>query len=199
MFKKLLLKKLSSLSPEEKESVREYLEVDKTKSVKDEKELKDDVKVDDEELSEGKKEEGEKTMADEKEKSTEELEEKKVDETTESADTSKAQGDVEEKVEEKTEEVEEKEEGKEAEEFSRSAEGIDIKDIVTRDEMMAKFEAFEAKYDAVVKENQDLKSRLSQMEDKYEKNDFGNLSKKGVDVQNKTANDTFESYSKQFM
>ena len=200
MFTKLLLKKVQSLSPEEKDLFRKALEVnksDKVEEVKDDKvveeETKESEKVDDEKVGEEKKEEGENKMAEEK--VSEEKEKSEVEETTKDTDASKVS--EEEVKEEKTET--ESGETPEVEEMSQSAEGISIKDLVTKEELFAKFEAFEAKYDAVVKENEDLKNRLSQMEDKYENKDFGSVQRKGIDVKNNSANDTFEAYSRQFM
>ena len=66
--------------------------------------------------------------------------------------------------------------------------------------------AFEAKLDAVVKENGDLKNELSKksdeltgMKDKYENKDFGNFQKQGVMAKDKSANSSFDEYSKAFM
>ena len=66
--------------------------------------------------------------------------------------------------------------------------------------------SMEAKFDAVVKENQDLKDKLSQskqdaddLREKYENKDFGNFNKQGMIAKDKQANATFDEYSKQFM
>lgn len=77
--------------------------------------------------------------------------------------------------------------------------GIPLEDVVTKDMLTERLAAFEAKFEAVIKENNDLKNEISAMKDKYEKQDFGTMQKQGVDMSNKNANETFESYSKQFM
>ena len=66
--------------------------------------------------------------------------------------------------------------------------------------------ALEAKFDAVVKENNDLKEKLSSkseeldgMKDKYENKDFGNFQRQGVMTKDKSANSSFDEYSKAFM
>ena len=59
--------------------------------------------------------------------------------------------------------------------------------------------ALEAKFDAVIKENGDLKNELSNMKDKYENKDFGNNQKQGVMAKNIDANETFDAYARQFM
>lgn len=70
--------------------------------------------------------------------------------------------------------------------------GINVNDLVTRDELAERFAALEAKFEAVVKENQDLK-------DKYENKDFGNYQKQGVLENEQPKYQDFDSYSKNFM
>ena len=84
--------------------------------------------------------------------------------------------------------------------------GIRIEDVVLKTDLHEAIAALEAKYDALFKENTDLKEKLAnadkdrdELRKKYEDDDFGGYSKQGVDGKNKSANDTFESYSKQFM
>lgn len=84
--------------------------------------------------------------------------------------------------------------------------GVRVEDLVTKDILTEKLAAFEAKYDALIKENQDLKAELlkSQTEaqglhNKYEKGDFGGNAARGLVKSDNHAQDTFESYSKQFM
>ena len=84
--------------------------------------------------------------------------------------------------------------------------GVRVEDLVTKDELMERLAAFEAKFSAVVKENEDLKNKLSAkdeelngMKDKYENKDFGNFQKQGMIKQDKVANSTFDEYSRQFM
>jgi len=182
MFKKLLLKILKSLSPEEKKSVREFLE-DKQEPELEEVNGEDVI---DEEKSETVEKEG---------KENEDMENIKKDEEIKKQDD----GEVE-----KVEEVEEKENAPEMENQTAEPEqppvvqdvepvgnGISIDDLVTKDELTERFAALEAKFEAVVKENQDLKN-------KYEEKDFGNFQKKGINEKEKTANSTFEEYLKQF-
>lgn len=76
--------------------------------------------------------------------------------------------------------------------------GILLNDLVTKDELKERLSAMEAKFDAIVKENQDLKNELSGMKDKYENKDFGNMQKQGVDAK-QNQYETFDEYSKQFM
>lgn len=123
--------------------------------------------------------------------------------------TENAEPKVEEKTENKTEKVEEKVEEKPeepakpeeqgVEETEPSGNGIRIEDVVTKDYLNERQAALEAKIDAVIKENSDLKEKLAFMEKKYEDSDFGDLSRKGVMTKDKDANSTFEEYSKQFM
>lgn len=129
-------------------------------------------------------------------------EEAKVDEKP----TEKADPKVEEKTEEKKDEkVEEKpEENAQPEnedivETEPEGNGIRLEDVVTKDYLAEKFAALEAKFDAVIKENGDLKEKLSFMENKYEDKDFGDISRKGVMTKDNDANSSFDEYSKQFM
>ena len=84
--------------------------------------------------------------------------------------------------------------------------GVRVEDLVTKEMLAERLAALEAKFDAVVKENSDLKDKLSSkseeldgMKDKYENKDFGNFQKQGVQVKDKQANSSFDEYSKQFM
>lgn len=130
----------------------------------------------------------------------------KVDEKpTDKADP-KVENKTEEKVEEKKDEkVEDKpEENAQPEnedivETEPEGNGIRLEDVVTKDYLAEKFAALEAKFDAVIKENGDLKEKLSFMENKYEDKDFGDISRKGVMTKDNDANSSFDEYSKQFM
>lgn len=203
MLKKLLIKALSKhfkkLSPDEKEKVRDMVNETKSETVEKQKKVNKRRK---------------KIMADEKEVKKEpevEPEKEKTEETKveETEKTEKSNGEVEksedkkEEVATKSEEVEkpadDKEPTEQVEELANEAEGIRIEDLVTKDVFEAKLAAFEAKFNAVVKENEDLKNKLSEMEDKYENKDFGNMSKQGVMAKDKDANSTFDEYSKNFM
>lgn len=107
---------------------------------------------------------------------------------------------------EQTETSAEESENMEVQETEPQGNGIDINDLVTQDMLTQALAAMEAKYDAVIKENADLKNKLEQsqqdadsLRDKYENKDFGNTARQGVIGKDKSANETFESYSRQFM
>lgn len=92
------------------------------------------------------------------------------------------------------------------EETPSEGNGISIDQVVTKDYLKEVIDGFTAKLDALFKENADLKEQLSKkdeeigtMKDKYETKDFGGNSKQGVMSKDKSANSTFEEYSKQFM
>lgn len=131
----------------------------------------------------------------------------KAVETAKPDETPKTDGaqPVEEKPEEQPKPTEEPETPT-VTEAEPSGNGIRIEDVVLKSDLHEAIAALEAKYDALFKENNDLKEKLAESEKtskdlraKYEDDDFGGYSKKGVEGKNKSANDTFESYSKQFM
>ena len=110
-----------------------------------------------------------------------------------------------EKVEEPVKE-EPKTENPEVQEVEPVGNGVRVEDLVTKDELMERLSAFEAKFDALVKENTDLKDQLSKsqeetngLKEKYENKDFGNVNRQGVIEKDKSANETFDSYAKQFL
>lgn len=107
----------------------------------------------------------------------------------ETADTNTDKG------EEPTEDTAQQEQVQETE---PTGNGIRIEDLVTKEELADRLSAMEAKFDAVLKENGDLKNKLSAMEEKYENKDFGNLQKQGMLEKDKQANSTFEEYARQF-
>ena len=214
MFKDLLLKSLQSLSPEEKDKVRKVLE--------------DDKKVVDEEIGEtGEKnieEKGENVMPDKNDKKSvntsisidEKTKTNEVDkgsaETTKVDETKKVDGTAKDtnqtpnedkggndtagtKTDGETTEDTAKEQVQETE---TDGNGVRIEDLVTKEELAERLSAMEAKFDAVLKENGDLKNKLSAMEDKYENKDFGNFQKQGMIEKDKQANSTFDEYAKQF-
>lgn len=207
MFNKLLIKALkkrfNKFSPEEKQNVREL--VNETISDTTEK-----PKV---------KKRRKKKMADEKEVKKEEVETSKVETENNEVDKEKSTDAVEkkeEKVEEKKEETTaptEEETAKDEEptvpEVASTPEegnGAKLEDLVTKEFLAERLSALEAKFDAVVKENSDLKEQLSNkndelngMKDKYENKDFGNFQKQGVMQKDKYANSSFDEYSKAFM
>ena len=134
------------------------------------------------------------------EKVVEQTEEKKVP-ATETKDETPMEKPAEDKAEQKPEvpameeeaqPVEEEVEQPQVVEEQTPSNGVRLEDLVTKDELASRLAALEAKYDAVIKENQDLK-------DKYENKDFGNFQKQGMLEKNKEANSTFDEYSKQFM
>ena len=211
MFNKLLIKALekrfNKLSPDEKQNVRKMVN-DETISETTEKKQKK-VKI-----------RRKKIMADEKEVKTNEVDTSKVETENNEVDKEKSTDVVEkdEKVEEKEEKTEETTEPTEptakdkeptapqVEDTEPQGNGIDINDLVTKDMLAQRLSALEAKFDAVVKENSDLKNQLSTkseeldgMKDKYENKDFGNFQKQGVQTKDKQANSSFDEYSKAFM
>lgn len=162
-----------------------------------------------------------KKMADVKDVKEEVVEEQKTETAKDSAEkdtkkdvveTKEAEKDSEKKeevVEEKAEDKEEKEETTEEEtapevqETEPEGNGIRVEDLVTKDMLADRLSALEAKFEAVLKENEDLKNTVAGMKEKYEDKDFGNVQKSGALGQDKKANDTFaesfEEYAKQFM
>lgn len=127
---------------------------------------------------------------------------KKVEETakdtnqTEKTEEKKDGGDenVEKTDEQATEEI-----PNEVSETTETGNGVRVEDLVTKEELTERLAALEAKFDAVLKENGDLKEKLSGMEEKYEKKDFGTFQKQGMVGKDKDANNTFDEYAKQFM
>ena len=127
---------------------------------------------------------------------------KKVEETakdtsqTEKTEEKKDGGDenVEKTDEQATEEI-----PNEVSETTETGNGVRVEDLVTKEELTERLAALEAKFDAVLKENGDLKEKLSGMEEKYERKDFGTFQKQGMVGKDKDANNTFDEYAKQFM
>jgi outer membrane biosynthesis protein TonB len=84
--------------------------------------------------------------------------------------------------------------------------GIDINQVVLKEDLDARFSAMNAKLDAVLKENADLKDKLAdaekQKEDlhkKYEYDDFGNQAQKEYGKgDNSTPYQSADDYVKQF-
>lgn len=78
--------------------------------------------------------------------------------------------------------------------------GMRIDDLVTKDEFADRIASLEAKLDAVIKENVDLKNQNSELKDKYEEKDFGVATKKGsLDKDDSTKYSSFDEYSKNFI
>ena len=138
-----------------------------------------------------------------------EVKEEKSTETVEenNSEAKETEPKSDENVEQKEETTDEKEEPTEqVQETQPSGNGIRVEDLVTKDMLAERLSALEAKFDAVVKENEDLKNALSEksdelngMKDKYENKNFGNFQKQGIQEKDKYANSTFDEYSKQFM
>lgn len=182
MFKNLLLKTLAKLSAAEKDEVRAALDNGAKETAAPET---GEVKVKETEKTEETGEQGKDNMIKDKVKTDKDGEETKETEEVETKD-------VEETNNEETPEEETVEEKPTVEEVEPTGNGVRVEDLVTKDELMERLAAFEAKFDAVVKENQDLK-------DKYENKDFGNTQKKGVELHaDKTATETYAKYAEQF-
>lgn len=207
MFEKLLIKALkkrfNKFSPDEKQKVREMVNnetisdtTEKQKVKKGEKTMADENEVKDK--VETSKAETENNEVD-KEKSTDVVEkDDKVEEKEEKTEETTEQTDDTTKDEEPT--------APQVNETEPQGNGVRVEDLVTKEMLAERLAAFEAKFNAVVKENQDLKEQLSSkseeldgMKDKYENKDFGNFQKQGVQVKDKQANSSFDEYSKQFM
>ena len=208
MFNKLLInalkKRFNKFSPDEKQKVREMAnnetisdttEKEKVKkrrneTMADEKEVKEEVETANVETENNEVDKEKSTDVVEKDDKVEEKEEKTEEATETTEDTAK----------------EEEPTAPQVEETEPQGNGININELVTKDMLAQRLSALEAKFDAVVKENQDLKDQLSSkseeldgMKDKYENKDFGNFQKQGVQVRDKQANSSFDEYSKQFM
>lgn len=91
-------------------------------------------------------------------------------------------------------------------ETTPDAVGIPVEELVTKEMLTESLAAITAKLDAVLKENTDLKDKLNSvtserdgLKTKYEEDDFGDFSKKGIPAKDTSANDTFDEYSKKFM
>lgn len=208
MFNKLLIKALkkrfNKFSPDEKQNVREMVNNEtisdttekqkvkkrRKKSMADEKEVKDKVETSKVETENNEVDKGKSTDVVEKDDKVEKKEEK-TEETTETTDDTA-------KDEEPT--------APQVSETAPQGNGVRVEDLVTKEMLAERLAALEAKFDAVVKENSDLKDELSSkseeldgMKNKYENKDFGNFQKQGMQVKDKQANSSFDEYSKQFM
>lgn len=188
MIKGILMKALKSLTPEEKQSFREALETEE----------KGEEKVVENKEEEKREEETEKTDENGEEKTEEkEVTTEKVEGKEETEESSENKEESSEEKEETTEEATEEEQGT-VEQAEEQGNGIRIEDLVTMDMLTERLAATEAKIEAVLKENSDLKNELSEMKDKYENKDFGMLKRTGVMTKDKNANETFAEYAKQF-
>lgn len=122
-------------------------------------------------------------------------EESKETETPETPEESK------EPSEEPTEEAEEKvtEEAPQVESTEEQGNGVRVEDLVTKADLAERLSAFEAKFEAILAENKALTEKIAEMSAKYEEQDFGGFARQGVQQKDSFANETFESYSKQFL
>ena len=84
--------------------------------------------------------------------------------------------------------------------------GIDINDVMLKSEFQKYVESFEAKYEAVVKENKDISEKYAELEnknkelaEKYEKGSFGNYTDKSTnDFNEKKEYESAKDYFNKF-
>ena len=138
-------------------------------------------------------------------------EEKVAEQTTEKETDKKADGTTDTKTEttDKTETTEtdnQTAQNEQVEDTEEMGNGIPLEQVVTKQYLAERLAALDQKYEAILKENTDLKETLSKitaerdgLKDKYENKDFGNFQKKGPQEPDKQANETFTEYSKRFM
>lgn len=129
---------------------------------------------------------------------TEKVEDKAKD-TNQTVSTEENKDNGSDETAEKTTETSTEDVENQVTETEATGNGVRVEDLVTKDELSERLSAMEAKFDAILKENGDLKNKLSQMEDKYENKDFGNFSKQGMIGKDKDANLTYDEYVKQFI
>lgn len=198
MFKKLLLKALASFTPEEKVMFRKLLEDggEKDEETEEVEESEETEEVDESKSETGKEDlekgEQEEMETENKKETKTETEEDGKEKVTENIDETKGE---EKPVEEPKTEMSEQPQADQAPqvmETEQQGNGIRVEDLVTKDELMERLGAMEAKFQAVLKENEDLK-------EKYENKNFGNFQKQGMLEKDKQANSSFEEYAKQFI
>lgn len=197
MFKKIIVNALKSLSPDEKQEVRKALAeqpaVEQEVDTKDTKTAENVGEQGENIVKKGETEMGkDKTTTTTKETTKAiETEGKKGKETTEVKDTKP------------TEEVANTENAKpQVTDAPTTGNGVRIEDLATKDEVQALMASFEAKFAAVVKENQDLKAKNEELVAKYETPNFGGQARQGVAPQDKNvkaANQSYDEYVKNFM
>ena len=213
MLNKLLLwlfkRRFKRLSTDEQKRVREL--VDKNENVTAQRENKKETK---------KRRTKKMEETNEKEVKTEKEETKKVDSKNEGAEkeTEKTEKTEEtDKKEEKSEEENkpaEEQPSDEVQEVSNTAEGLTIDQIATKDMVNERFSALEAKIDAILKENADLKEEIAKeksesakkddelngMKEKYENSDFGTAQKKGMpsDMNKASSGSLFDDWMQQY-
>lgn len=201
LLKKTVLNVLKSLSATEKDEVRKALadepvveqEVDTqtTQEVTDTAENVGEQTENSDKKGETAMEKDKTTTTTEETTKATETEGKKGDETTEVKDTKT------------TEQVANTETAEtQVTDAPTTGNGVRIEDLATKDEVQALMASFEAKFAAVVKENQDLKAKNEELVAKYETPNFGGQARQGVAPQDqsvKGANETFDEYIKRFM
>ena len=205
MFKKLLLKAIRGLSPEEKNEFRKMLESDNSVDTDDiPDESIDESKVDntngDEKVEDTTKTDTAST------KENEQNPQENVDENSkkplkdEIPDEKTGDGGEEPSVDNNGEMSPVEPQNPQVLDVEESGNAVRVDDLVTKEELADKLAAFTAKYDAIVKENEDLKNKIGDFQKKYEEPDFGNYQRKGVETAtDKVPYQTFEDYSKNFM
>jgi hypothetical protein len=116
---------------------------------------------------------------------------------------------TEEPVSSKSIEEEEKSDGVNSEEMteeekivesvSPETNGVRIEDVVLKSELEDRLAALEAKLNAVIKENEDLKNQNSELKGKYEEHDFGTTTKKGIlGTAAEVKTEKFDDYAQNF-
>ena len=184
MFKKSILKAIQNMTPDEKDMVRKALE--------DNNQM---AKVDDEGVGETKVDNKEEVAEQKDENNAVNVSKGEENGTGEDAGT---QTEDEETTDE-TDNTGDQDEGMTVREEINTAMGISVSDLVTKQMLEETLNAMNAKMEAIIKENKDLKQERDNLHDKYERKDFGNNQRKGFDAEAKSANETFEEYLRQFM
>lgn len=130
-----------------------------------------------------------------------EIEEKKEAEKVEekTAPAPETESKQPEETEKKTEEVKTEEPAPEPEPVAevpenQPANAVRVEDLVTKDELKERLDAIISRLDSVLHENESLKDQLA----KYD-GDFGTSTPKGTAPRSEDVEDTFESYSRDFM
>lgn len=91
------------------------------------------------------------------------------------------------------------EEEKIVESVSPDTNGVRIEDVVLKSELEDRLAALEAKLNAVIKENEDLKNQNSELKGKYEEHDFGTTTKKGIlGTAAEVKTEKFDDYAQNF-
>lgn len=201
MLKKIIVNALKSLSPDEKQEVRKALA--EQPAVEQEVDTKDTNEVTETAENVGEQggnivKKGETEMDKDKTTTT-------TEETTKAIETEGKKGEetTEVKDTKTTEEVANTETAEpQVTDAPTNGNGIRIEDLATKDEVQALMASFEAKFAAVVKENQDLKAKNEELVAKYETPNFGGQARQGVAPQDKNvkaANQSYDEYIKNFM